>query len=76
MAVLRATAKGQVFIPAPLRKKYKIVKGTLLNIYDEENRIVLEPIHQDPVSAGRGRLKTGGRVLKALMRDRRREAKR
>jgi AbrB family looped-hinge helix DNA binding protein len=75
MAVVRSTVKGQVLIPAPIRKKYKIVKGTLLNVYDEKNRIVLEPLHQDPVSAGRGMLKTGGRVLKSLMRDRRREAK-
>jgi AbrB family looped-hinge helix DNA binding protein len=75
MGVVRSTVKGQILIPAPLRKKYQIVKGTLLHVYDEENRIVVEPLHQDPVSTGRGMLKTGGRVLKSLMRDRKREAK-
>jgi len=75
MNVVRSTVKGQILIPAPLRKKYKIVKGTLLHIYDEENRIVVEPLRQDPVAAGKGMLKSGGRVLQSLIRDRKREAR-
>ena len=49
MGVVRSTVKGQMLIPAPLRKKYKIVKGTLLHVYDEENRIVDYKLRQkDP----------------------------
>jgi hypothetical protein len=44
-------------------------------VYDKRNRIILEPVIQDPVEEGRGILKTKGRVLKALIRDRKREAK-
>jgi AbrB family looped-hinge helix DNA binding protein len=75
MGVVRSTVKGQILIPAPLRKKFKIVQGTLLNVYEEEHRIVVEPLHEDPVSTGRGMLKTGGRVLRSLLKDRKREAR-
>jgi bifunctional DNA-binding transcriptional regulator/antitoxin component of YhaV-PrlF toxin-antitoxin module len=44
---VRSTVKARILIPAPLRKKYKIVKGTLLHVYDEENRIVVEPLHSE-----------------------------
>lgn len=73
MAVVKATIKGQILIPAPLRKKYKIIKGTPLHIFEEKNRIVVEPIQVDPVDEGMGLLKTKGRILKALLADREKE---
>ncbi|MCU0578516.1 MAG: AbrB/MazE/SpoVT family DNA-binding domain-containing protein [Desulfobacterota bacterium] len=75
MSIVKATIKGQVIIPAPIRKKYKIEKGSLLHIYEEHNKIVLEALPADPVAAGRGMLKSRGKVLKSLLRDRRQEAK-
>ena len=74
MPVVTTTVKGQVVIPAPIRKKFGIVKGTPVNIYDEENRIIVEPVHRDPVQQGRGMLKSRGRVLKRLIKDRSEEA--
>jgi len=75
MNVVKATVKGQVLIPASLRRKYKIGRGTPLRVYGRKNHIVLEPFAQDPVEEGRGMLKTRGRVLKSLVEDRKREAK-
>ncbi len=75
MDVVKATVKGQILIPASLRRKYKIERGTPLRVYDKKNRIILEPVIRDPVEEGRGILKTKGRILKALVRDRKREAK-
>ena len=75
MNVVKATVKGQVLIPASLRRKYHIGKGTPLRIYGGKNRIILEPVIRDPVEEGRGILKTKGRILKALIEDRKREAK-
>ena len=75
MHVVKATEKGQILIPASLRRKYKIERGTPLRVYDKRNRIILEPVIRDPVEEGRGILKTKGRILKALLRDRKREAK-
>jgi AbrB family looped-hinge helix DNA binding protein len=75
MTVVTPTIKGQIVIPAVLRKKFGIVKGTPINIYVQNNKIILEPIHEDPVQQGRGILKTKGRVLKRLISDRKEEAK-
>ena len=76
MNVVKATVKGQILIPALLRRKYQIGKGTPLRVYDGKNRIILEPVVRDPVEEGRGILKTKGRILKALIEDRKRETKR
>lgn len=75
MDVVKATVKGQILIPVSLRKKYQIERGTPLRVYDKRNRIIVEPVIGDPVEEGRGILKTKGKVLKALIRDRKREAK-
>jgi bifunctional DNA-binding transcriptional regulator/antitoxin component of YhaV-PrlF toxin-antitoxin module len=75
MDVVKATVKGQILIPVSLRRKYQIERGTPLRVYDKRNRIILEPVIRDPVEEGRGILKTKGRILKALVRDRKREAK-
>ncbi len=75
MAIVTATVKGQIVIPADIRKKFGIVKGTRLNIYEQGKKIIAEPLRNDPVEEGRGMLKTGGRILKALKTDRKREAK-
>ena len=76
MEVVKSTVKGQILIPAILRKKYHIEKGTILKIYEENNRIIIEPPGQDPIVEGRGMLKTQGRILKALLRERQEEAER
>ncbi len=75
MPIVTPTIKGQIVIPAHLRKKFGIVKGTSIIIYDQNNKIILEPIQEDPVQQGRGVLKTKGRVLKRLIADREEEAK-
>jgi len=76
MSVVTATIKGQIVIPANLRKKYGIVKGTPVNIYEQNNKIIVEPIHEDPIREGKGILKTKGRVLARLLADRKEEAER
>jgi len=70
MTIVTFTAKGQILIPAELRKKFGITKGTPVNVYEKENKIIIEPIKKDLVKAGRGLLKTNGRVLKNLIASR------
>ncbi len=74
MTIVTSTVKGQILIPAELRKKYGIEKGTQLNVYEKEDRIIVEPITEDLVKSGRGILKTRGRVLKSLVESRNEEA--
>lgn len=75
MAVVTSTIKGQIVIPADIRKKFKIKKGTRVNVYDDGKKIIVEPISEDVVVQGRGMLGTHGKVLKALLADRKKEAK-
>ena len=39
----RVTTKGQIVIPATLRRKYGIKRGTRVNIDDDDGMIVLRP---------------------------------
>jgi AbrB family looped-hinge helix DNA binding protein len=70
MTIIKATVKGQILIPAPIRKKLSIGRGTRIRICEDGDRIVVEPLQPDAIEAGQGMLKTGGRVLKSLVEDR------
>jgi AbrB family looped-hinge helix DNA binding protein len=37
------SSKGQIVIPAPLRRKYRLVEGATVSFHEEEGRLVLEP---------------------------------
>jgi AbrB family looped-hinge helix DNA binding protein len=77
MTISKATIKGQVIIPAELRKKFNIKKGTRIAITEGAgNVILLKPLPDDPVEASRGILKGKTSLTKALLRDRREEVKR
>lgn len=77
MVIVKATEKGQVVIPAALRKKYNIKKGTRVAISEGEGNVILiKPIPEDPIEASKGMLKGKTSLVKALLRDRGEEAKR
>jgi len=74
MPIVTSTIKGQIVIPAEIRAKFNIRKGTQVNVYEDGNRIIVEPITHDLIEEGRGMLKTRGKILRALVEDRRKEA--
>ncbi|OPL16614.1 MAG: hypothetical protein AVO38_07405 [delta proteobacterium ML8_D] len=74
MPVVTSTIKGQIVIPASIRARFKIKKGTRINVYDDGSRIIVEPLADDPIEQGRGMLKTRGKILRALVEDRKKEA--
>ena len=74
MEIVTSTIKGKIAIPASIRKKFNIVKGTRVLVHEDGERIFVEPMHEDPVASARGILKTRGKVLKALIADRSEEA--
>lgn len=77
MTISKATVKGQVIIPASLRKKFNIQKGTRVAIMEGEGRVILiKPLPDDPIEASRGMLKGKTSLTKALLKDRLGEAKR
>ena len=67
------TTKGQLVIPAKLRRKYAIREGTQVAFLEEENRLVLQPLTPEFVRSLRGSLKTDPSALKLLLEDRKQE---
>ena len=68
-----ATTKGQIVIPASLRRKYGIKVGTKIIIHDAGEEIVLRPITEQYLKSLRGSLK-GSDALKILMNERKKDS--
>jgi len=67
-----ATGKGQVLIPVALRRKFGIKPGTKIQVFEENGRIVLQPVTREQIRRVRGMFKGAG-ALKLLMAERKRE---
>jgi len=65
-----ATVKGQIVIPVELRRKYGIKAGTKIHIYEENGRIILQPVTREFIASVRGSLKGSG-ALQVLEEERR-----
>jgi AbrB family looped-hinge helix DNA binding protein len=51
------SAKGQIVIPANLRKRYSLNEGTTVLFQEERGRLVLEPSNYDAIFALQGTLR-------------------
>jgi AbrB family looped-hinge helix DNA binding protein len=77
MSISKTTAKGHVVVPAELRRKFNIRKGTKVSVTEGAGHvIVIRPIPEDPIEASRGMLKGKSSLLKSLLKERREEARR
>jgi AbrB family looped-hinge helix DNA binding protein len=68
------TVKGQIVIPAKVRRKLGMKEGTRVQVDLDETtqRIILTPITREYIEGQRGRYK-GKSLLKALTAEKRRE---
>ena len=68
------TSKGQLVIPAKLRRKHKIEAGTKVQILEDQfGRIVLQPITDEYISRVRGLLADGPDLLAGWEKEHREE---
>ena len=67
-----ATVKGQVLIPAALRKKYGITEGTKITILDTGDEIVLRPVTRERIAKLKGSLK-GLNLTQVLLEERQKD---
>ncbi len=67
-----ATVKGQIVIPASLRRKYGIKNGTKIIITDNGDSISLKPVTEQYLKNLQGSLK-GKEALKTLVDERRKD---
>lgn len=63
------TTKGQIVIPAEIRKKYGIEVGTKIRFDVEDGDIKLIPITEEVIKNNIGMLKSKGKLLKVLLKE-------
>ena len=67
------TSKGQLVIPARLRKRYGIRKGTTVSFLEDGHRLILQPVTDEFIRSLRGSLKGKPSALDILMEERKRD---
>ncbi len=67
-----ATSKGQIVIPASIRRRLGIKEGTRIKIEERGDEIILKPITREYVHSQRGKFRGKG-LMKALMAEKKRE---
>jgi AbrB family looped-hinge helix DNA binding protein len=67
------TSKGQLVIPSKMRRKFGIKPGTRVNFFEEKDGIKIIPVTADIIEANKGFLGTKGKLLKALMDEKKKE---
>ncbi len=76
MPTTMVTTKGQVVIPAKIRRKLNIRKGTRLYIEERGDELILKPVTPAYLEKIAGILPTRGKLSKALLEERARDRKR
>ena len=67
------TSKGQIVIPADIRRRYGIHRGTKVSFIEEGGRLVLQPITPEFIDSVMGSLKGSGPSLITLLRRERKK---
>lgn len=73
MYIMTVTSKGQIIIPAILRRHLGIKMGTKVCFIEQNNELVLKPVTDDYINSIKGTLKTSGKALKMLAAEKGRE---
>jgi AbrB family looped-hinge helix DNA binding protein len=69
----KVLAKGQIVIPAPIRKKYGIQPGAEIQIFEYGSLIYLVPPAKDPVGQAMGCLPSSPSLSEELLAARRKD---
>jgi len=67
------TSKGQLVIPARLRRRLGIKKGTRVAFTQDDGRLIVQPVTREFIRRLRGSLKGEPSATDALREERRRE---
>jgi AbrB family looped-hinge helix DNA binding protein len=70
------TQKGQMVVPARIRRKLKIKRGTKLVIIEQDNGFLVKPLDRKFFEHFAGILPSKGKASKALLEERRKERER
>jgi AbrB family looped-hinge helix DNA binding protein len=67
------TTKGQLVIPARLRRRFGIKKGTMVTFVEDDGHIIVQPVTREFIRGLRGSLQGEPSALAALLEERKRE---
>ena len=70
------TTKGQLVVPARLRRKYGIVPGTKVQFIERDAEIILQPLTRQYIRGVCGLLEHAGPATPELLRERARDRRR
>ena len=73
MESVKVLNKGQIVIPASIRKKYAIKPGNRIQMFEYGRLIYIMPHTDDPVNGARGCLPAQPSLSEELLADRKRE---
>ncbi len=65
------SSRGRVVIPARLRRRLGIRKGTLVSFLEDNGRLIVQPVTREFIARLRGSLKGSG-ALRYLLAERKR----
>lgn len=67
------TSKGQMVVPAGIRRRYGIKPGTRINFVEENGRIIFQPVTREYIRSFRGifKLKPGEKPATRELREER-----
>ena len=75
MESVRVLGKGQIVIPATLRKKYGIEPGAQLRIFEYGRLIHIVPPAEDPVASAMGCLPGEPSLSEELLQERKKDSR-
>ena len=70
------TTKGQLVVPARLRRKYGITAGTRVRFLERDREIILQPLTRQYIRSVCGLLAVAGPATPELLKERTRERQR
>ena len=70
METAKISANGQIVVPAEIRKRLKLRKGSKLTIIEEENGFKVRLLNKKYFEELAGTIGTKGELLKGLLRER------
>ena len=73
MDIMTVTTKGQIVIPAKIRQKYGIGKGTKLSIEENGDELIVRPLTPQYLDRVAGILKGPDSLSRKLLRERARD---
>ena len=67
------TSKGQLVIPARMRRRFGIKKGTLVAFVEGDGHMIAQPVTPEFIRSLRGSLKGEPSALEVLLEERKRD---